>query len=413
MGYVIIGNSAAGVFAAEAIRELDKVGQIQLITDEVYPAYARCLTSYYLTGQLPEEKMFIRSADFCRQEDIDLHTGQRVVKLNSEKKQIETASGKVFSYDKLLIATGAAPIIPNRPGFKYKGVFGLRTLADAKGILEYAGKGKKAVVVGGGFVALKAAYALLNSGMSVTCLISSGQILSQMLDQEAAGIMAKLLVNRGLTLKYYTDVQEVLGEGPDAQEKVVNGVQLTGGEEIPADVVIIGKGVLPNISFLKASGIQTDHGILVNELMQTNFPDIYAAGDVAQGMDLLAGAAKINAIWPNAAQQGTIAGRNMAGITTNYEGSIAMNSADFFGLSTIAAGLTRVGEPDGYEVIKLFPGENLYRRLVFKGDYLIGYIMVGDTAKAGLLTALIKDKVPLGSFKNELMQGRFRQKLIW
>ncbi|MFZ5640421.1 MAG: FAD-dependent oxidoreductase, partial [Bacillota bacterium] len=177
-------------------------------------------------------------------------------------------------------------------------------------------------------------------------------------------------------------------------------------------VVIIGKGVTPNTGFLAGSGVETDYGIPVNEFMQTNQPDVYAAGDVAQGYDLLTGQRKVNAIWPNAGEQGTVAGRNMAGAGVSYSGSIGMNSADFFGLSTIAAGQTRAGEKDGYEVVRLFPGKNIYLRLVFKDDTLAGYIMVGDTAKAGLLTALVKEKTPLGKMKAELLRGKIRQRAL-
>lgn len=412
MCYVIIGNSAAGIFAAEAIRGLDRTGRIDILTDENYPAYARCLTSYYLTGQWNDEQMFIRPVDFYARNNLYLHTGQKVVKIEPEKRRVHTASGEIFNYDKLLIATGASPAIPEIPGVRNKGVFGLRTLADAKGILSYAAPGNHAVVVGGGFVSLKAAYALLKAGLSVTCIISSGQILSQMLDADAAAIVAEVLTARGLTVKYHTDVAKILSREEDTLEKVVSGVQLTNGEELPADVVIIGKGVTPNTGFLAGSGIKTDYGIPVNEFLQTNLPDTYAAGDVAQGYDILSGQLKVNAIWPNAAEQGTIAGRNMAGADTSYPGSIGMNSADFFGLSIIAAGQTRAREEDGYEIVKLSPGKNLYRRLVFKDDTLAGYIMVGDTAKAGFLTALIKEKIPLGKKKAELMQGKIGQRTL-
>lgn len=412
MNYVIIGNSAAGIFAAEAIRSLDRAGRVDIITDENYPAYARCLTSYYLTGRLNDEQMFIRSADFYTRNNINLNAGQKVVNILPEKRMVYTASGDEYSYDKLLIATGASPVMPNIPGIENQGVFGLRTMADAKGILTFAAPGKHAVVIGGGFVSLKAAYALMQAGLKVTCIISSGQILSQMLDQDAAAIVAGVLTSRGLTLKYHTDAAEILGRERGAMGKAVSGVRLTNGEELPADLVIIGKGVTPNIGFLSGSGIETDYGVPVNHVMQTNLPDIYAAGDAAQGYDILSGSLKVNAIWPNAAEQGTVAGRNMAGSPTIYSGSISMNSADFFGLATIAAGQTKAKEADGYEVVRLFPGKNLYRRLVFKGDTLAGYIMVGDTAKAGVLTALVKERTALGRMKAELMLGRFRQRII-
>lgn len=411
MRYVIIGNSAAGVFAAEAIRTLDKAGRIDIIGEEPYPAYARCLTSYYLTGRMANEQLFIRPTDFYSRSNLNFHSGIKATNVDPNLRMVYTNKGVTFHYDRLLIATGASPTMPNIPGIKNDGVFGLRTLSDAQGILAHAGPGKRAVIVGGGFVSLKAAYALLKAGLSVTCIISSGQILSQILDGDAASIMADALISKGLIIKYHNDVTEVLSKD-NTGKRPVSAVRLANGEELPADVVIIGKGVTPNTGFLDSSKIEIDSGIVVNQFLQTNFPDIYAAGDVAQTYDIILRASKVNAIWPNATEQGTVAGCNMAGAFIFYAGSIGMNSADFYGLSTIAAGKTKA-EGVGYEVVKLYPGKNLYRRLVFKDDVLVGYIIVGNTAKAGLLTTLVKEQVTLGAAKQEVIRGRFRQKILW
>lgn len=412
MRYVIIGNSAAGIFAAEAIRKHDPIGQVDILSDENYPAYARCMTSYFLGGKISDAQLYIRDKDFYSRNKFNLHTGQKVIGIDTVKREVHTITGELFTYNRLLIATGASPTIPELEGIDNKGIFGLRTLSDAKGILNYIGQGQQAVVMGGGFVALKAAYALQKAGKDVTCIITSGQVLSQMLDREAADIVANVLTSNGIKIKFYTDVKKIVGYKNRFGEKGVKSLQLINGEEIPADVVIIGKGVTPNVDFLEDSGINVDYGITVNEYMQTNVTDVYAAGDVAQGHDIISGRLSINAIWPNATDQGTIAGMNMTGVSTTYSGSIGMNSADFYGLSTIAAGLTKGKEADGYEVVRLFPGKNLYRKLVFKEDRLKGYILVGQTAKAGILTALIKDQVPLGKTKADLKLGRIRQKLL-
>lgn len=412
MRYVIIGNSAAGIFAAEAIRKHDPIGQVDILSDENYPAYARCMTSYFLGGKISDAQLYIRDKDFYSRNKFNLHTGQKVIGIDTVKREVRTITGELFTYNRLLIATGASPTIPELEGIDNKGIFGLRTLTDAKGILNYIGQGQQAVVMGGGFVALKAAYALQKAGKDVTCIITSGQVLSQMLDREAADIVANVLTSKGIKIKFYTDVKKIVGYKNRFGEKGVKSLQLINGEEIPADVVIIGKGVTPNIDFLEDSGINVDYGITVNEYMQTNVTDVYAAGDVAQGEDIISGRLSINAIWPNATDQGTIAGMNMTGVSTIYSGSIGMNSADFYGLSTIAAGLTKGKEADGYEVVRLFPGKNIYRKLVFKEDRLKGYILVGQTAKAGILTALIKDQVPLGKTKADLKLGRIRQKLL-
>ena len=406
MRYVIIGNSAAGIFAAEEIRRLDREGQIEIISDETYPAYARCLTSYYLSGGISDEKMFIRPADFYARNNLTLHNGEKVVRIDPAEKKVVSGKGQSYDYDKLLIATGSSPFMPDIPGIKTKGVFGLRTLEDAKNIREYAKPGRRAVVVEGSFVSVEAAYALLKAGLTVSNIVSSGQILLTALDSEAASLVANKLTSEGLEIKYFTDVSEIVEKGGE-----VAGVKLTTGEFLPADVVVIGKGTIPNTGFLQGSGIVVDNGIAVDEYLQSNVPDIYAAGDVAQGNDIVLGVKRINAIWPNAAEQGAAAGKTMAGLKVKYDGSIGMNSIDFFGLSTISAGQGKA-EGDSYEVVKLFPGQGQYLRLVFKEDKLAGYILVGQTHRAGILTELIRGQIPLGKLKEELTQGQIRQRIL-
>ena len=411
MHYVIIGNSAAGVFAAEAIRSVDSEGQVDIISDEEYPAYARCLTSSYLTGKINDSDLWLRPGDFYTKNNLDLHTGLQVTGINPGQNQLSTDKNLTFNYDKLLIAAGASPAVPKFPGVQAKGIFVLRTLKDAKSILDFAGPGKKIVVVGAGLVALEACYALLQADRQVTCIEYADQILPQTLDEDSAAILARLLSSRGLNIKTGSLVNEIGTHDVDSG-KMVSGVRLSSGDSLPADVVLIAVGVLPNIGFLAKSGINIDSGIVVDNYLQTNLPGIYAAGDVAQGRDRCTGANKINAVWPNATEQGTVAGLNMAGQPTPYEGSISMNSFDFYGVSIIAAGQARA-EGEGYEVVTISPGENLYRRFVFKDDTLAGYIMVGDTGKAGVLTSLIQEKTPLGKMKDMLKQGIIKQKALW
>lgn len=351
--------------------------------------------------------MYLRPGNFYTKNRFNLYNGETVVEVRTAERKVITAAGNKFTYDRLLVASGSSPKIPDIPGIQAKGVFGLRTLEHAKGIMDYTAPGKRAVVIGGGFVSLKAAYALLKAGMSVTAVISSGQILSQMLDKPAADLVANVLTTKGMVIKYHTDVKQVVTHGD-----TVSAVELTSGEQQPADLVIVGKGVTPNTGFLTDSGIRVDRGIVVDEYLQTTIPGVYAAGDVAQGYDIVSGEQRINAIWPNATEQGAIAGKNMTGARLAYSGSIGMNSADFFGLSTIAAGAAKA-TGNGYEVAEIHPGGDLYRRLVFKQDLLVGFIMVGNTQKAGILTTLIKEKVPLGPAKAELARGVFRQKALW
>ncbi|MBO8169558.1 MAG: NAD(P)/FAD-dependent oxidoreductase [Thermoanaerobacteraceae bacterium] len=391
MAYVIIGNSAAGIAAAERIRRYDREKPVIIITDEQYSAYSRCLTSYYLAGQLTERDMYLRPADFYDRLGIDLKRRQKVVAVDQEKKVVVTDKGQSISYTKLLVAAGASPKVPVIPGINSRGVYQLRTLDDAKKIAMDAGEGKNAVILGGGLVSLKAAAALWQRKMQVTVLVSSNQVMSQTLDQTAAGFVESKLKEMGITVKKQTRAMLV-----ENRNNRVTGVRLAGGEFFPADIVVVGKGVRPNTGFFLGTDLVNEAGapLRVNRYQQTADQDIYAAGDVALTYDLVQEDYTYNAIWPNAVEQGAVAGENMAGISCEYAGSISMNSAVFGGLSVIAAGITRPGS--GLQVLEEEnPRAGTYKKLVFAENRLVGYILVGDTARAGLYTGLIKSRKKL------------------
>ncbi len=255
--------------------------------------------------------------------------------------------------------------------------------------------------MGGGLVSLKTAYGLLERGLQVTVVVSSSSILSQVMDGVAAGLLQRHLEEHGMRFYLGHDVAEV--EVSATGE--VTGVVLTGGTRLPAHLVVVGKGVMPNIDFLRGTPVAVNRGILVNQYLESSVPGVYAAGDVAESYDLLRREPAINAIWPNAAAQGESAGYNMAGERRPYRGSIAMNSASFYGLSAITAGLNRV-DGHGYEGYAWKDAaRNNYRKLVFAGDRLVGFTMVGDTRRAGTLTSLILGQVPLGDRKKRLIEG--------
>jgi len=413
MRYVIIGNSAAGIFAAEAIRKIDKHGRVDIISDEKYRAYARALITDYISNDLPDDRLQIRLEDFYEKNNFNLHSGQRVVGVDISNKQVQAQSGEVFSYDKLLISTGASPVMPSVPGIESKGVFSVRTLDDCKAIKELVAPGKRAAVIGGGFVSMKVITQLLKTGMAVTCVVSSGQIMSQMLDKKASNLVAGKLSSHGLEIVYGAGMEEILATAGPSGDHMVSGMRLSNGDELPVDLIIVGKGVKPNVEFLRNSKVEIGKGVLVDDCMQTNVAGVYAAGDVAQAHDIISGQRKINAIWPVATEQGMVAGRNMAGVPTTYNGSIPMNSASFFGMPVIAAGRSKTEADAVFEASMLPGGLDSYRKLVFKGDKLVGYILIGNIEKAGLLTALIREQTPLGKAKEELMRGNIRQKALW
>ncbi|MEL1136329.1 FAD-dependent oxidoreductase [Desulfitobacterium sp. THU1] len=401
MNYIIIGNSAAGLFAAEGIREADPQGAITVLTADHYPSYSRCLTTYYLAGDIEEEQIFLRTPEELAKLNLDIHYGCRVTGLNPEQQRVSTADGRSFDFDRCLIATGASAVTLDLPGTTLPEVFTLRHLENAKGIRHLLKPGGKAVIIGGGLVSLKSAYALRKQGLEVHVVVSSGYILSQMLNPLAAQRLEQHLSDHGIDIILNSDVTTI--EGQDR----VEGVQLKCGKRLEADLVIIGKGVRPNTEPFLDTGLKMKHGILVNDYLETNLPGVYAAGDVAEAWDFLHEGPRINAIWPNATEQGRIAALNMTGKRTFYKGSMGMNSVDFFGLRIISAGIIKppqgnegCGDSFTWQVTEDFyqdpsSQQPTYQSLILQGDYLKGYVLIGHPLQAGILTALVQAREPL------------------
>lgn len=404
--FVIVGASAAGTSAAETLRRYDPNAQITVVSDEKM-TYSKPLLSYYLAGKLGEEQLFFRAPDFYERSGIErIHA--RAVGLLPEKNTIELSDGQKLKYDKLLVATGAAPRFPRIEGIRRDGVFGLRTLEDAHGILARLPHAQRAVVLGGGLVGLKAAAALKERGLAVTVLIDSPHALSQMLDESSARIFERIFEQNGVTIRTKAKPVAVLGTS-----QKIEGVQLASGEVFPCDLVVVGKGVDPSLELVEGTPIRKDYGVLVDDSLRTSVENIYAAGDVAQARDVLRGEPWINALWPCAVEQGRIAALNMLGKETRYRGSMRQNSVQFFGVPVISAGLAvltpsplggRPGEHD--ETLESQPAPGIYRKIFLKDDTIVGFVLVGDVPieAAGVLRILMERRVNVAPIKEELVE---------
>lgn len=415
--FVIIGNSAAGVAAAEAIRAKDKESKIIMISDEDYPAYCRCLISYYLAGEVKEDKILYRPRDFYNSNNIEFLLNKKVSRIEPKKNRVICEDKTITSYDSLLIATGSSPKFPETAGFRKKGVFGFRTIKDAKEIEGLAATTKSACVLGGGLIGLKAAAALRKRGIDVKVIVKSKQVLSQMLDLEAAQLVQKRLEDKGIDIIFGQDVTEVIGDGD------IKAVKLDSGKAIGCSLVIIGKGVLPNIGLAKDTEVKVNEGIVAGSFLQTNIPNIFTAGDVCEAFDTALGALSINALWPVAVEQGKISGQNMAGANISYEGSVGMNSIEFFGLPVVSLGVYPVreqssptapssngvkqGEGAIEELKSLDAKRNLYKKLVLRNGLLAGAILAGDIKNSGVFLRLIREKINVSSIKDKLLGENF------
>ncbi|MFQ5855025.1 MAG: NAD(P)/FAD-dependent oxidoreductase [Anaerolineae bacterium] len=398
MKHVIIGASAAGISAAETLRQEDPTCEITMISDEPNPLYSRPLISYLLAGELPEERLAYRPSDFFEQNRIEALLGHRAVRVEPEADRVMLDTGEKLEYDNLLIATGASPKLPGIEGGDQPGVLGFRTLEDAKTILRALPELNQALVLGGGLVGLKVAVGLKARGMDVTVAVGSPHLLSQMVDAGAAAIYRELLEEHGINVATGMRAAVILGDG------WVEGVRMESGEEFPAQLVVAGKGVYANMDLVKGTQVRCDYGILIDEHCRTNVKNIYAAGDVAQSYDLVRDEYWTNQIWPCAVEQGRIAVLNMAGREAIYQGSMGMNSIQFFDLPVISAGLAGLREKDFDEELIERPSPQVYKRFVFRGNRVVGFVLVGDIKSAGIIRSLVANGANVKEVKGQLLK---------
>ncbi|MEW6110206.1 MAG: FAD-dependent oxidoreductase [Nitrospirota bacterium] len=395
MRHVIIGGSIAGISAAKAIRGLDAGTEIIMISEERTKMYYRPMIPLIIEKdeiditftEDPLERYNIKAV-YDKATDIDV-----------KGKQVLLSSGEKLTFDKLLIATGSSPVIPDIPGINGEGVFTLRTMDDALKIKRYSAGKKNAVVIGGGLVGIKAATALKHLGLNLTIIEQLSQILFQRLDKRGAQIISNVIKDAGICVITNDSVSEAV-----LKDKALNSVNLSSGETIKTDIIIIAAGSKPNLDSFKKSGIKTNRGIIINENLQTSIPDIYAAGDVVEYKDLITDMPSVSALWTNAQEMGSLAGKNMSGANIKYKGFLGvMNSTEIFGIPLISVGLI---EPEGgdFDVIVDDSLES-YRKLVFDGDVLVGAVFIGDVTNAGIYTNIIKNKIPAGRLKEEAIKG--------
>ncbi|HEY6871112.1 MAG TPA: FAD-dependent oxidoreductase [Geobacteraceae bacterium] len=404
MNYVIIGNSVAAVGAIRGIRSVDQQGNITVISRERHTAYGRPLISYLLGGLVTEKRMPYLPEDFYEQHRANLLLNSEVTAVDSARKQVQLAGGETVPYDRLLIATGGDPFVPPIEGLAGKEkVFTFTTWDDAAKLKGLSADIDRVVVVGGGLIGLKAAEGLHLLGKKVTIVELADRILSAAFDRPAGRIVAKKMKANGIEVITEDTVVKVEGEGTG-----ITGVTLKSGDFIPCDTLVVAIGVRPAAGFLKGSKVEVNRGVVVDDCMATSMKGIYAAGDVAEARDFFTGQKNPMPIWPDAYIQGDVAGVNMAGGTKGYAGGLAMNSIEFFKVSTISMGITNPSDPAEYEVLTYLDAENYqYRKIVLKDNLLAGAVLVGNVDRAGIFAGLIREKVDVTPFREQLLAPDF------
>ncbi|CAH2030875.1 NAD(P)/FAD-dependent oxidoreductase [Trichlorobacter ammonificans] len=400
MRYVLIGNSVAAVGAIRAIRKLDNEGEITVISREKYPAYGRPLISYLLGGLITEKEMAYLPEGFYEQNRINLLLSTEVTGLDTAAKTVRCADGRTIGYDRLLLATGGDPFVPPIEGLTGKArIFTFTTWDDAAKLKAIAGDITRAVVIGGGLIGLKAAEGLNLLGKAVTVVELADRVLSSAFDRPAGKIVARKMRANGIDVITEDTVASVSGEG-----NAISGVTLKSGDFLPCDTVVVAIGVRPATGFLQGSGVQVNRGVVVDNHMRSSVPDIFAAGDVAEAEDFFSREKNPMPIWPDAYIQGAVAGTAMAGGEREYEGGLAMNSIEFFKVSTISMGVTNPKNPEEYEILTATDIENYqYRKLVLQEGRLVGAVLVGNVDRAGILSGLIKNRTDISTWKQQLL----------
>jgi NAD(P)H-nitrite reductase large subunit len=399
MDHVIIGAGPAGVAAADTLRQVDPAATVTLLCGEAGPPYARMAIPYVMAGKIDEAGTRIKADDgHYRRHGIRLRHAT-VVGVDAAARRVILADGAALAYDRLLVATGSAPVRPNIPGLDLPGVHRCWTLDDMRGVCADARPGRRVALLGAGFVACIILQALVARGAEVTVVCgSSGRMVRSMMDETAGGMIMRWCRTNG--------VRVVAGGRPAA---VAPGmvVTLETGETVETDAVLVATGVRTNTGFLAGSGVDIGEGVKVDRFLRSSVDGIYAAGDVAQGLNLSTGRQEVHAIQPTAVEHGRIAALNMAGRAVPYAGSLAMNTLDTLGLVSCSFGLW-AGQDGGSQARLVDESGYRYLRLEFSGDRLVGVNAVGWGEAVGVARGLIQTRIRLGGWLDRLKKEPWR-----
>lgn len=387
--YVILGNGAAGLNAARAIRERDKTGSILLISEEPYPAYNRPMLTKTLLAELSAQQIAMENDSWYEENNIHQMLGTRVSKICPDSREILLDDDSRISYTRLILAAGSECFIPPIPGIDGPQVTAIRRLGDVKKISEQLEGASSAVVIGGGVLGLEAAWELKKAGLSVTVLEAAPILMGRQLDETAGRILMELAASQGIAIKTGVQIGEICGTADKTTGTDNPFVRLATGETFPADLVIVSAGIRANTQLAVDAGLKTSRAIIVNARMETSHPDIFACGDCAeyQGTNL--------ALWPEAVEQGRIAGANAAGDSLTYTGVSAALTFSGMNTSLYAAGDNGRNPNLLYKTVEFKDmGKEQYRKYYFLNNRLCGVILIGDLSSMAQASGLLERHAP-------------------
>ena len=403
MIYVVVGSGPAGVVATEQLRKLDPLANITLVGAEPEPPYSRMAIPYYLTSKIEERGTYLRK-NSSHYESLGINVvQQRATSIDTEFNRLITDDGAVRRYDKLLIATGASPVVPPVPGIDSPGVHNCWTLEDARAIVKLAKPGASVVLMGAGFIGCIILESLALRNVNLTVVEMENRMVPRMMNDVSGNMIKSWCELKGVSVHTSTRAESI--------EQIGGGklrVNLSTGSSVDADLVISATGVASNMEFVSDSGLRTDQGVVVNDYLQTSDEDVYAAGDVCQGKDFNTGEYSVQAIQPTAVEHAKVAATNMArGHRSEHVGNVNMNVLDTIGLVSASFGMW-MGVPGGESAELINEEGHKYLNLQFEDDVLVGASSLGLTQHVGVLRGLIQSQTRLGPWKERLKKDPLR-----
>jgi phenylglyoxylate dehydrogenase epsilon subunit len=412
--YLIVGSSHAALEAVTAIRLQDERGSITMLTRDSRLPYSPTILPYIVSGRSRPDNVVLRDAAYFAQNRVELQRNAEVVGVDPALKSVRTADGAIWTYDKLLLATGGTPVVPAVPGLSDVRLHVLHTMDDAIALRDAIGRAQSAIVLGAGLCGMHVAENMAKAGLAVSVLVRS-RPLREYFSPRAGGMIQTAFAGNGARM--------MMGRTPAAVERRGDGcaVTLDNGEAITADLLMVGTGVTPAMAYLAGSGVETGRGILVDDRMRTSAADVWAAGDVAEARSFWGGTA-VNGILPGAVEHGRIAGADMAddAVLRDFPGAMSLNTYHYFEHHSVSVGLGgQLPDDADFDIDEqVDAARGKYRRIVMREGRLVGISSIDDFVDPGVMWQLILRRTDLSPCKADFLAhpqatGRRLMSQLW
>ncbi|KKS38339.1 MAG: hypothetical protein A3G49_06045 [Candidatus Sungbacteria bacterium RIFCSPLOWO2_12_FULL_41_11] len=404
--YLIIGGGIAGTTAAETIRQNDPVGTIAIVSDEPYRLYSRIMLSKpnFFLEKIPFENVWLKKDSWYTENNIMLLAPKKAISLDTVKKEVKLDDGQVIRYEKLLLAVGGCARQWGIKGSEKKGIFYIRTLDDAKAIISAVKSSENAVAIGGGFISFEMCDMLKLAGINVSLILRESYFWEPLLDEQSGRMIERALEKGGVKIFYNSQVKEIIGA--DKVEEIV----LDNGEKISCNMLMVGIGVVCPFGWVQAGGISVNRGILANEYLETDKPDIWTAGDSAEFNDIILGERVQLGNWVNAQMQGRIAGLNMLGKRNPFK-LVSFYTTQGFGITIAFVGDVKPGQ-DRLVIGRGLPDSGSYGRILVKDGEIMGATLINRTSELGAISKLIEKDIKVSGHEKELGDANFDLKKL-